>query len=170
MTEYEISYSELSPVYGTYQAAPQLRMYSDVQLPVRNANVIQPLFRTSDQPGRLSVLAGSQFDQSASGYCYEEGELQHYIIFGCGRPWALDVWESDAEFIYCQMRNGKPTHFVVCDGTSVSRNDVLIFTSRRNVERFEWLHRDERESIFTTDEDISVSVVENLDRSTKAIS
>ncbi len=152
----EVGSGEVSRVYGKSEPAPLLRMHAHLQLPAENAVLIRPLLHQSDQPGELNLLDAGHagFDQVATGYSYGELNPTHYMIFGKnGMSWTLGSWESDAEFIYCQIRDGELVRLILCDATFVRLKNRPVVTAPRRVEQFEWLKQAGKEHIFTSDHD-----------------
>jgi hypothetical protein len=151
----EVGWSEVSPVYGMKQPGQVLRITADVLLPAESATLIAPLLLGSDRPGRLSRSTENGADESGAvrGYRYEEQGSSHYMIFADGREgWKLGPWTSDAEFLYCGIRDGEMAQFILCDGSYAKLNEGSVFTHACKIAHLEWLSQAGISRIFASDD------------------
>jgi len=151
----EVVWDEISPVYGMKQPGRVLRIAADIVLPAECATLIAPLLRGSDRPGKLSRLTENGADESGAvrGFRYEERGRVHYMIFATGHEsWELGPWTSDAEFVYCCIRDGEVVQFILCDGSYAKLNERSVFTDARKVAHLEWLNQAGINRIFASDD------------------
>ena len=153
-----IDRDEVSPAYGLNRPATTLRMHAHVRLPVENVTLLHPLLSYSNTPGKLNYVEtlASGPNHGPSRYRYDESMQTHQIIFGNGaKAWTSDLWRSDAEFIYYQIRNRELVHLILCNATFAYINGAPVVTARRKVERLEWLNRNAKERVFSSDMNVS---------------
>jgi len=146
---------ELSPAYGIKEAAPVLRIGGLVPLPAECAAVIAPLLNSRDEPGNLSQIRdhGEGGCNGVRGYRYDEPEGSQYMIFSTTHGnWKLGSCTSDANFIYCRVRDGEVAHFILCDGSFAHLSGKSVFAHRRRIERFEWRDLGEGAQVFASDD------------------
>ena len=63
---------------------------------------------------------------------------EHHIIFGAGKPWKLERWSSDAEFLYWGQIGDSPTQTLICcNATYVEWSERPVVTAKRTVLRCE---------------------------------
>ena len=135
-----LAWDEVSPAYGTKEAAPVVRISGRVQLPAEFAAAIVPLLAPRDLPGSLAQIAGAAADATGvCGYRYDQPEGSQSMIFSNGRgAWKLGPWTSDADFLYCSVRDGEVTHFILCNGSFAQLAGTPVFSRSGKIERFEW--------------------------------
>jgi hypothetical protein len=150
----EISWDEVSPVYGMKQPSQVVRINADVLLPAECAILIAPLLRASDIPGKLGRLSGIGAEKhGASGYRYDEPGRVHYMIFSDAREdWRLGPWTSDAEFIYCGIQGGEIVQFISCDGSFAKLNEKEVFAHTGKVAHLEWFSQAGMTRVFSSDD------------------
>jgi Heparinase II/III-like protein/Heparinase II/III N-terminus len=166
---HEVGWDEVSPVYGRKQPGQVLRITADVVLPAECATLIAPLLHKSDQPGRLSRLTEDKADASGAvrGYRYEEQGRVHYMIFAAGREsWELGPWTSDAEFVYCGIRDGELVQFILCGGSYARLNERSVVAHTCKIAHLEWLSQGGTSRIYASEHAATFSfpqdVVETL--------
>jgi hypothetical protein len=138
-----LQWGELSPTYGMKHPAQILRVSAEVALSAECALLIVPLLQSADQPGTLSRLGGGEADESGAvhGYRYEEiCGARHEMFFAGEDTWSLGMWTSDAEFIYCGIRDGEITELVLCNASFATLNGKTIFAHNSKIAQFEWTH------------------------------
>jgi hypothetical protein len=145
---------ELSPAYGINETAPVLRMSGQVQLPAECATVIVPLLASHEQPGNLSQMREHEAGgcDEVHGYRYDGAERSQCVFFSTARGvWKLGPWTSDASFLYCSVRDGELTHFILCDGSFAQLSGETVFSHGRKIERFEWQDSPGGAQVFASD-------------------
>ncbi len=156
----EAGWDEVSPVYGMKQPSQILRIASNVLFPAECATIIAPLFRATDRPGKLSRLTGNKTEESpaACGYRYDEVGGVHYMIFSSGHErWRLGSWTSDAEFIYCSVRDSEVVQFIACGASFAKLNEKQVFTDALKISYVEWLNRAGTNRVFTSSDTAELS-------------
>jgi hypothetical protein len=152
---HEVAWDEISQVYGMKQPAQILRITADVPLPAECATLIAPLLHGAERPGKLIRLTASQTDEAGDvrGYRYDEPNGAHYLIFASGRgSWRLGPWTSDAEFVYCGIRDGEIVQFIVCDGSFAKLDEKPVFTHARRIGHLEWLNQAGINRVFASED------------------
>jgi hypothetical protein len=88
------------------------------------------------------------------------------MIFSTARgTWKLGPWTSDANFIYCKLRDGEMMHFILCDGSFAQFAGKAVFAHGRKIERFEWRGLAEGAQVFASDDVAPRSFSRDLSRS-----
>ncbi len=138
-----------SPMYGRKEDHPVLRFSTQAHLPAEFATLMvvgahasladQDLTRIPSQP-------------SITAYRYQAAQDEHSIIFGDGKPWKLDDWSSDAEFLYWGPGgiDAKRT-LICCKGTYVERFGQTIVTSKGTVLRCEVMENGDEFEVVSSD-------------------
>ena len=137
----ELKSGFVSPAYGRKEPAAVVASTARAQLPIEHASLIVPLLHPSDLLGAL--LAVSVPEDSGGGsihaYRYDGLGKSHLMIFAGGeRTWSFGRWTSDARFIYCDLKDGRVTHFILCGGSFAKLLGKSAFTYPQKVERLEW--------------------------------
>jgi len=164
----ELAPGETSPVYGVSEAAPVLRINGIVQLPVACAVMIIPLFSRDDKPGSFSRMpeTKSRGSDEAIGFLYTEQRRSHSIIFSNSQGnWQLGPWMSDANFLYCCMRDDELEHLVLCGGSFARLAGKAVFTHGENVGWVEWLAQNQAPRVFSSDKSAALGFSQMLLRS-----
>ena len=150
---HEVGWDEISRAYGIKEPGQVLRMTADVVLPAECVTLIAPLLHGSERPGRLSRLTEDGADESGAvrGYRYKEQGCVHYMIFAAGgERWKLGPWTSDAEFVYCRLRDGELVQFILCDGSYAKLNERSVVANAGKIGNLEWLRQPGVNRIFAS--------------------
>ena len=137
----KVTTGEVSPAYGKKESAPVVRMSADALLPAGFATLIVPLLDRSDSPGRLRRLGANevQGNGDVGGYRYDTPRDQHSMILSSGHePYGVGPWSSDAEFLYCGIRDGEVTKIILCNASFAKLNGQSILMQSRRVAKIEW--------------------------------
>jgi len=136
----EITRTLLSPAYGKLEPAQLIRHHARIQLPAKLAVVL--LARTasaSNEPlPRLVNMPHAAVD------AYELiGQRENHGFFFANdkRPWSFGPWASDAEVLYCRIRNEQLEHLVIIGGTSISWQGRPLLKALVPSTYFEWQKR-----------------------------
>ena len=141
--EIEVSSTPFSPAYGLRIAAPLLCIRARLSLPQEHAFLLVPC-SGENQPGSFSEIH-DEHGNRARAYRYDDAERLDYFFFAeGGGSWNFGSWASDASFLYCGLEDGHLTGFVLLDGSYARWQEKAIVTHCRQVERFEWTRRTDR--------------------------
>ncbi|HXW89059.1 MAG TPA: heparinase II/III family protein [Terriglobales bacterium] len=122
-----------APVYGKKESHSVLHFASRRRLPAEFLTLLSPV---EDAPGsrpKLTKLRAFSSQPSAvAGYRYQTARDEHCMFFGEGKPWKLDRWTSDAEFLYCGRRpEASAQTLIACKATYVRWAGRTIVTAER---------------------------------------
>ena len=122
-----------SPVYGKRENHEVLRFSTRAQLPTEFVTLMLPAADAIFSESKLTKIAPSPTAlSSVAGYRYKTAEGEHHFFFGPGKPWKLDPWSSDAEFLYFGPTAESGTQILICcNATYVEWSDVSIVTAKR---------------------------------------
>jgi hypothetical protein len=96
-------------------------------------------------------------DSSVAGYRYQSDHSEHCLFFSDGRPWKLDGWSSDAEFLYWGPgAPGSRRVLICCKGTYAEWSGHAIVTAKRTVLRCEAIESGNQFEIISSDPDAIV--------------
>ena len=123
-----------SPAYGKKEPAPVLRLESDESLPAEIVTLWLPVFDNHSDLGELTRL--HKGERGSAAYGYKTGHEQHRLFFSDGKPWEIDGWSSDAEFLYCQSENDLK-EIVLCHGSYVEFEGQRVVSAERLIESIE---------------------------------
>ena len=124
-----------SPMYGRKEDHNVLRFATWAHLPAEFATLMALGARATLADQHLTRIPAQS---SVAGYRYQAAQDEHSIIFGDGKPWKLDDWSSDAEFLYWGPGgSGSKRTLICCNGTYVERSGHAIITSKATVLRCE---------------------------------
>ena len=123
-----------SPAYGKKEPAPVLRLESDESLPAEIVTLWLPVFDNHSDLGELTRL--HKGERGSAAYGYKTGHERHRFFFSDGKPWEIDGWSSDAEFLYCQSENDLK-EIVLCHGSYVEFEGQRVVSAERLIESIE---------------------------------
>jgi hypothetical protein len=137
----EITRSLLSPAYGRLQPAPVARCEARVKLPTEIATVLiaQPNGVGTDHGRRLASM------QHAAVHVYElqDQNESHGFFFALDKqPWSFGPWSSDAEVLYCRIREEKIVHLIAVGGSAVAWQGKQLLRTTKPSAYFEWRKAD----------------------------
>jgi hypothetical protein len=143
-----------SPVYGRKEDHDVLRFAARAHLPAEFVTLMVSGAKALLSEQRLARIAA---DSSVAGYCYQTARDEDYIVFGDGKPWKLDHWRSDAEFLYWGLgESGSKRTLICCNGTYVEWSGQKIVTVKRPVLRCEVIETGSQFEIVSSDPDAVV--------------
>ncbi len=122
-----------APVYGKRESHSVLHFASKRRLPAEFVTVLSPVDDARPARPKLTKLGAFSSQPSAVvGYRYQTARDAHSMFFGEGKPWKLDPWSSDAEFLYCGRRApaSEPT-LIAAKATYVKWAGRTIVTAKR---------------------------------------
>lgn len=122
-----------APVYGRRESHSVLHFASKRRLPAEFVTVLSPVDDARPARPKLTKLGAFSSQPSAVvGYRYQTARDAHSMFFGEGKPWKLDPWSSDAEFLYCGRRApaSEPT-LIAAKATYVKWAGRTIVTAKR---------------------------------------
>ncbi|MBZ5657213.1 MAG: heparinase II/III family protein [Acidobacteriia bacterium] len=133
----EITRSLLSPAYGRLQPAPVARCEARVKLPAEIATVLiaQPNGVGVDHGRRLASM------QHAAVHVYElqDKNESHGFFFALDKqPWSFGPWSSDAEVLYCRIREEKIVQLIAVGGSAVAWQGKQLLRATKPAAYFEW--------------------------------
>jgi len=134
----QVTSGTISPAYGCYQSAPEIRYGARTKLPAEIATV----FLTGAHALRKldEVRMGGTQNSAVQVYeLHSEGGQDLAFFFSReGRPWSFGPWSSDAEFLYCQFEHEKITHLIAIHGSSVTRQGHSLLATCDSFQYLEW--------------------------------
>ena len=141
-----------SPVYGRKENHSVLRFATKAQLPTEFVTLILPTADAMTSEHEMTRIASSTTPPSAAGYRYTAGPSEHYVFFGQGKPWKLDHWSSDAEFLYWGDAGDPSTQTLICcNATYVEWSNRAVVTAKRAVLRCETIGRANEFEVVSSD-------------------
>ena len=143
-----------SPVYGWKEDHNVVRFATRAHLPAEFATLMVSGTRATLAEHRLTRIPA---DSAVAGYRYQAAQDEHSIVFGDGKPWKLDDWSSDAEFLYWGPGGGDSKRILICcNGTYVERSGQKIVTAKRAVLRCEVIESENQFEVVSPDETVDV--------------
>ena len=133
----EITRCLLSPVYGAFQPAPLVRCHARVALPAETAAALVPCFEAGGKASKPS-LANMRSGTVQVYELTDENETHGFFFALDKRPWSFGPWSSDAELLYCRIRDEKLAHLVVIGGTHVAWQGRQLLRAPGPSDFFEW--------------------------------
>lgn len=137
----QVTNSQLSPAYGCCQSAPLARAQAHVKLPAEIVTVFlvqSHAAKTLDQGRLVSVR-----NPVMQAYELTVGEENHGFFFARDkRPWSFGPWSSDAEFLYCRIKNEKLMQLILIGGSSVEWQNRPLLSADSPSKYFEWRKED----------------------------
>ena len=123
--------------------------------------------RNLDCLGRRCHARGTKSDKNCYGSCRCRISLpirsqlnsqdEHCIFFSDGKPWKLQGWSSDAEFLYWgPVVAATKRTLIFCKGTYVEWSGHAIVTAKRTVLRCEVIESGNQFEIISSDPDAVV--------------
>jgi hypothetical protein len=109
-----VSKESWSPVYGVKKPAVVLHVEREATLPAEFATLLVPTFTAHTDLGILVRLDNKSDPAAPVVYQYTTGSEEHRFFFATGKPWKLDGWASDAEFLYWQADETGVQRIVLC--------------------------------------------------------
>lgn len=108
-----------SPAYGEAQPAPVLHFSTVASLPTGFATLFKLRENASVRPGTLKPVGESSI---VPAYEYAKSDEEHRFFFAsANKPWTVDGWSSDAEFLYWGYdRKSDRGLLILSGGTKVS--------------------------------------------------
>jgi Heparinase II/III-like protein/Heparinase II/III N-terminus len=138
-----------SPVYGRKEDHNVVRFSTRAHLPAEGATLIVSGARATLAEQYLTRISA---DSSVAGYRYQAAQDEHSIVFGDGKPWKLDDWSSDAEFLYWGPGGSDSRRTLICcNGTYVERSGQKIVTAKRAVLRCEVIESGNQFDVVSSD-------------------
>ena len=127
-----------SPAYGESQPAPVLHFSTVASLPTEFVTLFRSRQDATVPTGSFRAIGKNA---AVSGYAYLDGDEQHRMFFAdSGKPWILEHFSSDAEFLYWQHDQKRDrVMLIVCGGSSVSFAGREVVTSPMRVSYYEVL-------------------------------
>ncbi|HEX9111654.1 MAG TPA: heparinase II/III-family protein, partial [Terriglobales bacterium] len=137
----EIARTLLSPAYGRLEPAPVARSEARVKLPAEIATVLaaQSFGAGTDHERRLVST------QQAPVHAYElqDQNESHGFYFALGKQaWTFGPWSSDAELLYCRIKEEKIVQLIVVGGSSAAWQGEQLLRATKPSAYFEWRKQD----------------------------
>jgi hypothetical protein len=143
-----------SPVYGRKEDHEVVQFSTSAHLPVEFATLMVSGANATLPEQHLTRIAA---DSSVAGFRYQAAQDEHSIVFGNGKPWKLDHWSSDAEFLYWGPGgSGSKRILICCNGTYVEWSGQTIVTAKRAVLRCEAIESGSQFELVSSDPDAVV--------------
>ncbi len=146
-TATEVTRTLLSPAYGAHQPAPLVRCHARVSLPAETATALVPRSGSAPEEGdhliepRLVSMAAAAVQVYELDY--HQNNESHGFFFSPGKQvWSFGPWSSDAQALYCRIKNEKLVHLVVIGGTQVAWQGKPLLKTEGPSAFFEWRGQD----------------------------
>lgn len=141
-----------SPVYGKKENHNVLHFATRAKLPAEFVTLLVPVADAAPSDHKLTKIASSSTQPPVVGYRYKTIQDEHCIFFGQGKPWKLDQWNSDAEFLYCGRVGDAPSQTLICcNATCVEWAERTILTAKRAVLRCEIIGSGDQLEVISAD-------------------
>jgi hypothetical protein len=141
-------------VYGRKEDHDVLHFTTQAHLPVEFVTLMIAGANATLSEQRLTRIASHS---SVAGYGYQAAQDEHSIVFGDGKPWKLDRWSSDAEFLYWGPGGSDSKRTLICcNGTYVEWSGQTIVTAKRAVLRCEAIESGNQFELVSSDPDAVV--------------
>ena len=137
----EITRSLLSPAYGRLEPAPVARYEARVKLPTEIATILvaQSFDAGTDHEPRLVSLRQA----SVQVYELQDRNESHGFYFALDKQaWSFGPWSSDAEVLYCQIKEEKVVQLIAVGGCSVAWQGEPLLRATKPSAYFEWRKQD----------------------------
>jgi hypothetical protein len=145
-----------SPMYGRKDNHHVLQFATRAQLPTEFVTLMVSGAGATRAEHHLTRITS---DSSVAGYRYQTAQDEHCIVFGDGKPWKLDHWSSDAEFLYWGPGGvGSKRTLISCNGTYVEWSGHTILMAERAMLSCEVIESGNQFEVVSSDPD---SVVVN---------
>lgn len=147
-----------SPMYGKKENHNVLHFAIKTKLPAECETLI---ISGADAMLAESSLTRITANSSIVAYRYQSGHSsthnEHWIVFSDGKPWSLEGWSSDAEFLYWGPgATASKRTLICCKGTYVEWSGHAIVTAKRTVLRCEAIESGNQFEIISSDPDAVV--------------
>ncbi len=134
-----------SPAYGKKENHSVVHFTTSAHLPAEFVTLLIPsmtaastVLRDVSHSEHSLTRIVAPASMPAVGYCCKTERDEHHIIFGAGKPWKLERWSSDAEFLYWGQIGDSPTQTLICcNATYVEWTERPVVTAKRTVLRCE---------------------------------
>jgi len=137
----EIARTLLSPAYGRIEPAPVARCEARIKLPAETATVLiaQSHSAGTDHQRRLV----SKQHAAVQVYELQDRNESHGFFFALGKQaWSLGPWSSDAEVLYCRIKEEKIAHLIVVGGSAAAWQGERLLRATKPSAYFEWRKQD----------------------------
>jgi hypothetical protein len=142
-----------SPVYGRKEDHNVLQFATRAHLPAEFVTIMVSGANATLPEQHLTRITAA----SAAGFRYRAAQDEHSAVFGDGKPWKLDRWSSDAEFLYWGPGGiGSKRILICCNGTYVEWSGHTIVTAKRAVLRCEAIEVGNQFELVSSDPDAVV--------------
>ncbi len=147
-----------SPMYGKKENHNVLHFATKAKLPAECETLIVSGAGAMLAEQSLTRIAA---DPAVAGYRYQYDHSsthnEHCIFFSDGKPWKLQGWSSDAEFLYWgPVVAATKRTLILCKGTYVEWSGHAIVTAKRTVLRCEVIESGNQFEIVSSDPDAVV--------------
>jgi hypothetical protein len=133
----ELSSAFDSPVYGSKLIAPMACLKSRTVLPAESALLLVPL-RAGAALGHFSESREAPCNLRA--YRYDLPQSTRYLYLSeAGGSWTHGPWASDAQLLYCGLRDGRLKHMVMISGSFAQWQDQPLISVQGQVDHLERL-------------------------------
>jgi len=121
-----------SPVYGRKKNHRVLHFAAKAQLPAEFVTVLRIEAENPFVGHRLAKIAGSTSPLSpVAAYRYDTAEEEYCIFFGQGKPWSVEQWSSDAEFLLFRRGSALDAQILICcNATYVKYGECAVVTAK----------------------------------------
>ena len=143
-----------SPAYGKKENHRVVHFTTSAHLPAEFVTLMIPASGVSDDLSRSEHKFTRIVTPSSSpavGYCYKTDRDEHRIVFGAGKPWKLEQWSSDAEFLYWGQAGDSTQTLICCNATYVEWSERPIVTAKRTVLRCEIIGTEKQFKVVSSD-------------------
>ena len=151
-----------SPMYGRKENHNVLHFATNAKLPAEYETlIISGVGARLGEHGLTKITADPSIAayryQSAHSSTHSSTHNEHCIFFSDGKPWKLEGWSSDAEFLYWGPgATASRRTLICCKGTYVEWSGYSIVTAKRTVLRCEVIESGNQFELISSDPDAVV--------------
>lgn len=137
----EIGRTLLSPAYGRLEPAPFARCEARVKLPAEIATVLTAQSYSGDTDHARRLVSMRQ--AAVQVYELQDRDESHRFFFALEKQaWSFGPWSSDAEVLYCRVKEETIVHLIVVGGSAAAWQGEPLLRAKKPSAFFEWRKQD----------------------------
>jgi len=137
----EIGRTLLSPAYGRLAPAPFARCEARVKLPAEIATVLTAQSYSGDTDHARRLVSMRQ--AAVQVYELQDRDESHRFFFALEKQaWSFGPWSSDAEVLYCRVKEETIVHLIVVGGSAAAWQGEPLLRAKKPSAFFEWRKQD----------------------------
>lgn len=131
----------LSPAYGQLKPAPLVRCGARIKLPAEIATAL--ITEAGATQACREIRMVSMPHTTVQVYELQHSDEVHGFFFAQSKQaWSFGPWSSDAELLYCRIRNEKLVQLIIIGGSSVQWQGQILLSSAVPSKFLEWRKQD----------------------------